>query len=231
MNLDVGKVLGVLGPNGAGKSTFLKLVCGDLKGEGETRFHGRPIQQWNRFERARHLGVLPQSSHLDFHFRAREVVELGLTPLRISKTDADAEIERVMGLCHCGDLGDRAYPSLSGGEKQRVQLARVLLQVSQAELSPLYLLDEPTSSQDIGQQHLVLSLIKQICRQSGSSAVVILHDLNHASNYCDEVMLMRQGQVVAHGPPEAVIDVATIDSLYNYRPVFSSKSGSASFYY
>lgn len=231
MELKAGKVLGVLGPNGAGKSTLLKLICGDLQGEGDLQLHGRSIESWDRLDRARHMGVLPQSSHLDFHFRVREVIELGLTPLRLSKADSDAGIERVMGLCHCGDLADRPYPSLSGGEKQRVQLARVLLQLSQAELSPLYLLDEPTSSQDIGQQHMVLSLLQQVCRESGSCAMVILHDLNHASNYCDQILLMHQGLVVAQGKPDDVIDLSAIESLYQYRPVFASKSGKGSFYY
>lgn len=98
-------------------------------------------------------------------------------------------------------FADRLYPCLSGGERQRVQLARVLLQLSQAERAPLLLLDEPTSAQDLGQQHQLLNLVKSLCQENDFAVISILHDLNQASRYADKVWLLQQGKLVAQGSP------------------------------
>lgn len=115
-------------------------------------------------------------------------------------------------------FADRLYPSLSGGERQRVQLARVLLQLSQAERAPLLLLDEPTSAQDLGQQHQLLNLVKSLCPENDFAVISILHDLNQASRYADKVWLLQQGELVAQGSPLQVLQPETVMKIWGYQP-------------
>lgn len=110
------------------------------------------------------------------------------------------------------------YPKLSGGEKQRVHLARVLLQLSQAKHAPLLLLDEPTSAQDIGQQHAMLSQLKELAKRQKFMIVMILHDLNLASRFCDTVWLLQQGKLYLKDTPEQVLTPETIETVWGYRP-------------
>ncbi len=219
LELNTGDTLAVLGPNGAGKSTFLKAICGDINSEGSISLYGRDIRDWPANLLARHLGVLPQSSQLTFPFKAVEVVELGLIPLKLSRPQAKAKIDKVMALCDCAHLKQSAFPTLSGGEKQRVQLARVLLQLSQADQSPLLLLDEPTSAQDLGHQHLMLSLMNRLA-QEGYGIISILHDLNHCLHYCQRCLVLEQGQVCCQGQPQDVLVANRIHQVWHYRPAF-----------
>ena len=115
-------------------------------------------------------------------------------------------------------FADRLYTSLSGGERQRVQLARVLLQLSQAERAPLLLLDEPTSAQDLGQQHQLLNLVKSLCQENGFAVISILHDVNQASRYADKVWLLKQGELVAQGSPLQVLQPETVMKIWGYQP-------------
>lgn len=219
LELNTGDTLAVLGPNGAGKSTFLKAICGDISSAGSISLHGRDIRDWPANLLARHLGVLPQSSQLTFPFNAVEVVELGLIPLKLSRPKAKAEIDKVMELCDCAHLKQNAFPTLSGGEKQRVQLARVLLQLSQADQPPLLLLDEPTSAQDLGHQHLMLGLMNRLA-QEGYGIISILHDLNHCLHYCQRCLVLEQGQIFYQGQPQDVLVADRIHQVWHYRPVF-----------
>ena len=213
-----GELMGVLGPNGAGKSTLLKAISGERRTTGRISFHGRALEQWQPTALARHLAVLPQSSQLTFAFRAREVVALGLTPLRLNRRQSEQAIRQVMTETDCWQLADRDYPTLSGGERQRVQLARVLLQLSQAEQAPLLLLDEPTAAQDLGQQHRLLQLATALCHQRDFAVVAILHDLNQVLRYCSRACLLNGGRLVGEGTPEALLDVATVEKHWQYRP-------------
>lgn len=221
LKLKAGEILAVLGPNGAGKSTLLKSICGEIRCEGSIQLHDRSLSDWPTDERARHVGVLPQSSQLTFPFLAREVVELGLIPLSFSRGEAKTEIDRVMELCDCAHLKKRAFPTLSGGEKQRVQLARVLLQLSQAEHPPLLLLDEPTSAQDLGHQHTLLALLNQLARD-GYGIISILHDLNHCLHYCQRCLVLEQGEVRHQGSPAKVLVPDNIHDIWHYRPAFGT---------
>jgi|GEM_PF-108395 len=221
-----GEVVGVLGPNGAGKSTFFKAITGTLESSGEVKLHNRPRRAWNHQHLAQHLGVLAQSSELTFPFQAQEVVALGLTPLSISHKEGWRLTHSVMDQADCLHLADRSYPSLSGGERQRVQLARVLLQLSQAELAPLLMLDEPTSAQDLGQQHGILSLARKQAKQNGYGVLVILHDLNQALQYCDRCCLIDKGEIALEGRPEKILTPETIEYHWQYRPqIIQTDSG------
>ena len=208
----------LLGPNGAGKTSLLKAISGDANYTGKAEFHGKALSHWLPLDRARHLGVLPQNSTLNFPFSAAEVVAMGLTPLSLTRQEGNQQIKLKMQQTHCAHLADQPYPSLSGGEKQRVHLARVLLQVSQAEQAPLLLLDEPTSAQDLGQQHQILELIKNLCHQQEYGVLAILHDLNQVLRYCDSCGVMWQGKLDAKGPPEEVLVAETIQRYWQYQP-------------
>jgi iron complex transport system ATP-binding protein len=118
----------------------------------------------------------------------------------------------------CLALAKRAYPTLSGGERQRVQLARVLLQLSEAETQPLLLLDEPTSAQDLGHQHAVLSLLRALAKENNYLVLAILHDLNQVLRYSDECLLLQQGAVVASGRPGEVLTPAMVERCWGYLP-------------
>ncbi len=209
---------GLLGANGAGKSTLLKVISGDLGWRGEIRLYGKPISEWSALHRARHLAVLPQSSQLNFPFTANEVVSLGLTPLSVSQQEGRRLIKRYMTQTDCLKFASRSYLSLSGGERQRVQLARVLLQLCQAEEKPLLLLDEPTSAQDLGQQHYILNLVKRLCEDQHYGVLAILHDLNQVLRYCQRCSLMQGGEISYQGKPAEILSNKVIEAHWQYSP-------------
>lgn len=221
-----GQVWAILGTNGSGKSTLLKLLCGDEVSAGSVLLHQRPLEQWSHRERACHLGVLPQSNNLTFGFSAEEVVALGLTPLTVGWREGRQMVRSMMLATDCAHLRSAKYPALSGGEKQRVQLARVLVQLSQAEQEPVLLLDEPTSAQDLGQQHRLLGLATDLAATRHFCVVTILHDLNLALRYAGHCMLLSQGEAVASGPPSMVINHASIQRYWGYSAqILTSESG------
>lgn len=219
LTIQPGKITALLGPNGAGKSTLLKAICGEMPiAAGHVEFYGKSMTQWQRIELARHMGVLPQHNSLSFPFKVREVVEMGLFPLEASQAQAriivDHALEQV-DVCH---LADRRYPTLSGGEKQRVQLARVLTQLSQAKQPPLLLLDEPTSALDLAQQHRVLNLAKELAHEQGVGVIAVLHDLNQAARYADELVVLHDGTIRSQGAPNKVLTDDEIETVWHYRP-------------
>ncbi|GGA69585.1 hemin import ATP-binding protein HmuV [Neiella marina] len=217
LTINGGELSALLGPNGAGKSTLLKAISGDITAGGIIELHGKPMAQWPSLERAKHVGVLPQQSQLTFPFSALEVVALGLTPLTLSKQQGQQAIEQVMTETDCLRFAKRSFPSLSGGERQRVQLARVLLQLSQAHTTPLLLLDEPTSAQDLGQQHQILALAQSLAHQRGFAVLAVLHDLNQVLQYCDHCALLESGKVVSQGSPEVVLATDTIAQYWQHQ--------------
>lgn len=218
-----GKITALLGANGAGKSTLLKCLAGDQRYSGTIEFNQRALSELNGIERARCVGVLPQASSLAFPFTAREVVALGATPLSLARAELDARIASIMDQCHCLPLAHQPYPRLSGGEKQRVQLARVLLQISGAaaqahQASALLLLDEPTSAQDLGQQHHLLAMLRAQAREKHWTVVAVLHDLNQVLRYCEHAVLLDQGHAIAQGDPQQLLTPQAVHSHWHYLP-------------
>ncbi|MCL4120556.1 UNVERIFIED_CONTAM: hypothetical protein GTU68_041421 [Idotea baltica] len=209
---------GLLGPNGAGKSILLRSIAGDLSSQGLISFHGKALNLWSAKEKARHIAVLTQNHSLTFPFTAKEVVAFGLFPLTLSKKEADEVITEYMHQTDTLSLEKRLYPSLSGGEQQRIQLARVLLQLHQATKPPLLLLDEITSAQDLGQQHQILSLIKSKTQQSALTAIMILHDINQTLKYCNDCCVLQNGRIYDTGKPSEVLSCETVTNCWNYQP-------------
>ena len=203
-----GELLAVAGPNGAGKSTLLSLLAGErTPDEGAVLLDEVQLTSLGPADRARRIGVLPQSSSLAFAFRVDEVVALG----RLGEADRDA-VRAAMEEAGVAHLAGRAYPTLSGGEKQRVHLARVLAQLAGARRAFL-LLDEPTSSLDPAQQHAVLSLARARAR-AGFGVVAVLHDLSLVGRYADRVLLLRDGGVQACGSPWEVLTPQLLAACY-----------------
>ena len=217
-NIDIqlhpGEVLGVLGPNGAGKSTLLGALCGELaSSEGTVSLDERQLADWPGQQRAKRLAVLPQSSSLNFAFSVNEVVGMGRLPHasgRVRDAEIVAEALKAADALH---LAGRSYLALSGGERQRVHLARVLAQLWPGAEGQTLLLDEPTSMLDPLHQHTILQAVRDFAER-GVAVLVILHDLNLAARYCDQLMLLQQGLPHAYGPPAAVLTAEALAAVY-----------------
>lgn len=210
-----GELHALLGPNGAGKSTLLGALAGDLKpSAGEVSLNGRSLAGWKLRELARVRAVLLQQHDVFFPFTVREVVEMGRAPWRGTASEDDDErmIAEAMMLTDVTALSDRAVPSLSGGERARAALARVL-----AQGASTLMLDEPTAALDLKHQEDVLRLAEDRA-ESGDTVIVVLHDLNLAAAYADRVTLMQRGRIVATGAPRDVLTAERISAVYG-QPV------------
>lgn len=210
-----GELAILLGPNGAGKSSLLKMITKEWKVNGAVDYFGQPSESWKPESIAKHLGVLPQSSSLSFNFTVREVVELGGLTLNASHSDISKIADKYMQANDIEHLAERSYPTLSGGEKQRVHLSRVLTQIEQSGENKILLLDEPTSALDLSHQHRTLALAKQLTR-SGASVIAVIHDLNLAAQYADRVLILNEGKLVADGTPWETLTEKTINQVYKW---------------
>lgn len=204
----------IIGPNGAGKTTLLRAVAGLVRASGTVRLLGAASDRMNRRERARRVAIVPQDPVIPIGMTVAHYVLLGrtaqLAPLA-RETDADlVVVDRALNRLDLDDLETRPIETLSGGERQRAVLARALVQDA-----PLLLLDEPTSALDIGHQQEVLALVDQLRRQLGLTVVATMHDLTLAALHADEVVLMRAGRVVNHGPPSTVLTTSNLCDLYD----------------
>lgn len=220
MSLEPGKFSVILGKNGAGKSTFLKVLTGDIAPvSGEVLVEGRGLDSVSPLHLARKRAVMMQNLQLAFSFTALEVVLMGRAPhTRGFETAKDQQIAvecmRQAGVDH---LVDRTFPTLSGGEKQRVQFARMLAQLwnrIEDRRPCCLLLDEPLSSLDLAHQHSVLNLVKNLSRKN-VAVLMILHDLNLAAQYADEVNVMKNGRTYALGTPNDVFKPEIIEMAFD----------------
>lgn len=218
MGVGEGEVVALLGPNGAGKSTLLKLLCGQLSpSEGRVLFEGKPLTDWDPRELARRRAVLPQSSTVPFDFTALEIVLLGRSP-HGDASRCEQMAGEAMAQTECAHLAERIVTTLSGGEMQRVQLARVLVQIDMATKGSrrCLMLDEPISNLDPAHQHSALRLVARSASQ-GVGVLVVLHDLNLAAQYADRLLLMKEGRIVGEGTPDEVMTEKQIGAVFNLR--------------
>jgi iron complex transport system ATP-binding protein len=230
-SLRPGRVTAMLGSNGAGKSTLLKLFAGELTpNNGSIEFGGKSISQWDSRELAQRRAVLPQESHLAFAFPVREVVMMGRFPhLQGSEAPHDREIgDAALHKLELAALADRPYPTLSGGEKQRVQLARVLAQIWEPPASGhrYLLLDEPTAGLDLAHQHATLQAAQEWAR-AGAVVLAVLHDLNLAMTYADDAWVLENGRLAATGPVEEVLQAPLIERVFQVQAELLPRPGHA----
>jgi iron complex transport system ATP-binding protein len=205
-----GEILALIGQNGAGKSTLLNVLCGDrVPDAGRVLLAGRPLAAWPLPELARRRAVLPQDSRLAFPFAALDVVLMGRYPYhRGHPSRNDLRLARsVMESLDVAHLQDRLYPTLSGGERARVQLGRALCQLleSDAPEPRTLLLDEPTASLDLAHQHIALGAVRRFARAAGGAVCAVLHDLNLAAQYADRIAVLAEGRIAACGRPWDVL--------------------------
>lgn len=206
-----GELVALVGPNGAGKSTLLSLLTGEREpSEGATELEGLPLAHWPHRELARRRAVLTQDNHVAFTFRVSDVVEMGRAPWRGTESDAEDEqaIADAMVRSDVTHLADRVFSSLSGGERARASLARVL-----AQRASIVLLDEPTAALDLRHQEDVLGLARELAR-GGAAVVVVVHDLSLAAAYADRVAVMDRGRLVAVGAPREVLTAELVSRVY-----------------
>ena len=229
IDIDVrpGQITTILGPNGAGKTSLLRVLVGELSPQsGLVSLNGREIRKWSAQQRARSLAVLPQHSLLDFPFTAQEVVMLGRTPHQTGFAHDRDIVAQALKSVDGDYLAQRIYTQLSGGEKQRVHLARVLAQIWEpsSEGERYLILDEPTSSFDLAHQQLTLQVVRHLANK-GVGVLMVIHDLNLAARCSDQMMLMQCGRIVVSGMPHEVLrqDIITqvfqVDATIGTHPV------------
>jgi iron complex transport system ATP-binding protein len=216
-SLAPGEVGAILGPNGAGKSTLLSVLAGlRAPTQGVVWLNGQAVRLSNLAAFAAVRAVLPQDTQVAFDFRVRDVVALGRYPHRLNPSTEEAGIvEAAMALTDVLALAERAVSNLSGGERARVQLARVLAQIWEPTTAPRWLLvDEPTAALDLHHQHQTLRTLRRWSRDSGVGVVAVLHDLNLALRYVDQAWVLDGGRLQAQGPPEQVLTPALVRRVW-----------------
>jgi iron complex transport system ATP-binding protein len=211
-----GRFVGLVGPNGAGKTTLLRTIAGVLAPDaGTVRVCGRDVHSLSSREASRAVAVVPQDTSLAFDFDVREVVSMGRTPYtsrfgRSRRADRDV-VDDALARTDVAHLADRPVSEVSGGERQRILLARALTQDT-----PVLLLDEPTASLDINHQINTLELVRALTRE-GKTVVAAIHDLNLAAHYCDELLLLGDGRKLAEGSPESVLTEENLETGFGTR--------------
>ncbi|MCS6853969.1 MAG: heme ABC transporter ATP-binding protein [Elioraea sp.] len=212
-----GGVVGILGPNGAGKTTLVRVLAGELGPEaGTVHYDGTAVQAIGAAALARRRAVLPQATTLGFPMTAEQVVRLGRIPHagRATREADDAAVQAAMAQAGVAGFAWRFVHTLSGGEAQRVQLARVLAQLHGVPVKESALfLDEPTSNLDLAHAYAILDVAFHRAREGGV-VVAVLHDLSLAARFCDRVVIMERGRVVADGPPAEVLEEGLLSRVW-----------------
>lgn len=214
-----GEITAIVGENGAGKSTLLNCLSGILDFDGVISLNSQSIKDMSISQQAQYRAVLPQHSTLNFPLDVREIVRLALSLTSLSNEDQEAIIYDSLKLVDALQFIDRDYLHLSGGEKQRVQIARVLAQLRayDHEDGRFLLLDEPTSALDLKHQYATLKMLRDLCSAQSArdvGALIILHDLNLASLYCDKVLLLKDGRLIKHDTPSVVFEGSRINDTF-----------------
>jgi len=219
LGIGPGALVGILGPNGSGKTTLLRLLAGTLAPtRGRVTLDGVDLPRLPRRALARRLAVVPQETHLAFEYSVLEIALMGryphLGPFAL-EGPADLELARTaLEATGTLPLAHRPFTTLSGGEKQRVVIASALAQFEPGGVGQVLLLDEPTASLDLHYQLEVAALLRRLHADRGLTIVVSTHDLNFAASVCRELVLLRDGQVIAAGPTREVLTPDAVRALY-----------------
>ncbi len=214
LTLSSGKCYGILGPNGSGKTTLLDLLCGlSAADNGEIRYRDILLKRWQARELAKRVALVPQDFQVRFGFSVREVVEMGRHPhlgrFAALTEQGHALIDAVMEEMGVVGFAARSVTRLSGGEKQRVAVAKALVQDPE-----VLLLDEATSNLDIYHSLSILGLIRRRIMEQGLTVVAAIHDLNLAAYFCDELIFLKNGRIICQGPTDEVLRPDVIQEVY-----------------
>ena len=216
MRVEDGTFYAILGPNGSGKSTLMRALLGGLSGEaGEAFVGGRLVSEWSRRELARKVGAVPQSESIAFPLSVRDLVAMGryphLGPLRVEGELDRTAIREALRRCDAEALAERDVGTLSGGELQRVRIARALAQQPRA-----LVLDEPTASLDIRHEMGILHLLRQSAER-GMTILLVTHHINLAARFADRFLLLDEGAVAAEGSADEVFRAETMERVYRWK--------------
>lgn len=217
--LPPGELVAVMGPNGAGKSTLLKTLSGEwLASQGDVEMNQVPIASLSALKLAQMRAVMPQKIEVDFPFQVSEILDMAFD-VSTRPHDKSALIEQIMAWFDLSKLYARNYLTLSGGEQQRVNLARVILQLwsRRKAQSQWLLLDECTSSLDLNHQHLVFQRLQLLAKEFGVGVVMVLHDLNLASQYAHQTLLLKEGKLHALGATAQVLQPKVLSEVFAFE--------------
>jgi len=231
VRVPAGGLVGILGPNGSGKTTLLKLLSGTLvPASGSVALDGRPLASLSRRDRARRIAIVPQDTHMVFDYTALELVLMGRYPwlgaFQVEGPDDIVSALEALEATGTRHLAERPYPTLSGGEKQRVVIASVLAQLDRRQSAgaapepgsgghALLFLDEPTASLDLKYQIEIAALVRRLHEQTGIGVVLSTHDLRLARSVCTWIVLLSNGRLLAEGLPRDMLTPALIGQLYD----------------
>jgi iron complex transport system ATP-binding protein len=216
------EILSLVGPNGSGKTTLIKCIDRILKPKGSILLDGKEIERMSQQEIARNIGYVPQSSSTPLATTVFDTVLMGRRPhisWRVSDFDLD-KVAEVLELLHLDDLAMRDFAKLSGGQKQKVLIARAL-----AQEPAILLLDEPTSNLDMKHQLEVMEIIRDLVREKRISAVMAIHDLNLAARFTDRLVMLKRGRVYAAGEPSTLLSEANICKVYGIEAIVMNALG------
>ncbi|HAP62149.1 MAG TPA: heme ABC transporter ATP-binding protein [Cytophagales bacterium] len=217
LQLAPGKFMAVVGANGAGKSTLLRIISGELKPTyGDISYYDLPLSIYTPKMLSKVRATLPQHTTVNFPFTVMQVVEIGRYPHVTTRKENEEIIVQVLEQTGLTDYAERTYQTLSGGEKQRVQMARIMAQLWGQQKEPRFLLlDEPTSSLDLAQQQMLLQQAANL-KQQNIGVLAILHDLNLALQFADQILFLKKGKTVAYGKTEETVTERVIEETYEH---------------
>jgi len=208
-----GAFIGLIGHNGSGKSTLLKMMARQHAADGTIRLGGRPLKEWGDRAFAREVAYLPQTTPTSSGMLVKELVALGRYPWhgalgRFSATDR-AKVAEALEMTDLGPLADRLVDTLSGGERQRAWIAMLVAQDTKC-----LLLDEPISALDIAHQIEILTMIRELAHARGIGVVAVLHDVNMAARFCDHIVALHGGALIAQGAPHEIMQPGPLEAIY-----------------
>jgi iron complex transport system ATP-binding protein len=223
--VEQGEFLGILGPNGSGKTTLLHALSGILPvQEGGIEILGLPLDRLKPKERARHMAVVTQDSEVRFPFTCEDVVRMGRYPhqkrWQLDSVEDAAAVQQAMVLTDTAMLADRLITAVSGGEKQRVIMAKTL-----AQEAAVLLLDEATSAMDIHRKLQIFKVLEHLHKENGLTVLAVMHDVNLAALFCHRMIFIRDGSLVADGPSDSVLIPEILEEVYQTRVTIQDIAG------
>ena len=217
LHIESGDMISIIGPNGSGKTTLLRTISNEIPvSDGKIEFMNKNILDWGLNEYANKKAVLSQSNNLVFPFSVIDIVKMGRFPLnnKGNQTEENNLCKKILNIFDLNDYIDQNYITLSGGEKQRVQLARVIAQIWSDDYSKkILILDEPTSYLDIKHQYLLFKFLKEL-NQKGLTIIMVLHDLNHALSNSNKIAVLKDSKLISFGKTKNIITEDLIKNVF-----------------